>query len=218
MAVRYEPRNDSLMERRNRVRVGGSGFTVFTWQGKIIAFARQVAHTSPAPVGPGAVPIHPLDEPFPIEVITPAAQGMGTLTLELYELYGQQIWERLGSESYTGNTAGELAGAVDLVDVFVRQAASPNPINMVKWVRPPTLRGRNMEPYTEEYHRVVITNILDGETIEVGTMEVLKQITVAYTYMTRGGGFGGNAANGRRVWRNTNLGKYRDSNSTIFTE
>jgi hypothetical protein len=31
----------------------------------------------------------------------------------------------------------------------------------------------------------VITNVLDGETIEVGTMEVLKQVTVGYTHVTR---------------------------------
>jgi hypothetical protein len=33
----------------------------------------------------------------------------------------------------------------------------------------------------------VITNILDGEAVEVGTMEVIKQVTVAYTHMTRNG-------------------------------
>lgn len=175
---------------RNRVRTGGSGFTVFRWNGQIIAFARQVAHTSPAPVGPGAVPIHPMDADHPVQVITPAASGMGTLTLELYELYGEQVWERLGSKS-----SQNLIGTVDLVDIFRTQAAMNNPINVVKLIQPPKHNTYGdlgnapggLKPYTEEYHNCVITNVLDGETIEIGTMEVLKQVTVAYTHMTRGG-------------------------------
>jgi hypothetical protein len=82
---------------RNRVRVAGSGFTVFTWQGQPIAFAQQISHTSPQGVAnPSA--IQPMDEPYPVQVVTPAASGMGTLVLRLYELYGQQVWERLGAE------------------------------------------------------------------------------------------------------------------------
>lgn len=179
---------------RNRVRVGGSGFTVFTWQSQPIGFARQIGHTSPAPVGPGPVAIHPMDEPYPVQVITPAAAGMGTLTLELYELYGGKVWDRLGAKVATngnsrvvGNDETTLRGAVDLVDVFIKVASIPGEIQVVKYIRPPTLKGRTIKPYTEEYHNCVITNIVDGETVEVGTMEILKTVTVAYTHMTRGG-------------------------------
>jgi hypothetical protein len=179
---------------RNRVRVGGSGFTVFTWQSQPIGFARQIGHTSPAPVGPGPVAIHPMDEPYPVQVITPGAAGMGTLTLELYELYGGKVWDRLGAkvgvqanQEQVVQDNGTLQGAVDLVDIFIQVAAIPGEIQVVKYIRPPTLKGRTMLPYTEEYHNCVITNVIDGETIEVGTMEVLKTVTVGYTHMTRGG-------------------------------
>lgn len=158
-----------------RARLGGSGFTVFTWDGQLIAFARQISHTSPTPVGPGPTPIHPMDEPYPVEIITPAASNIGTLTLELYELYGKKVWERLVN----------LSGTIDLVDIFIQVAKRDKPISLVKFVRPPTLGGKRIPAYTEEYNNCVITNVLDGETIEVGTMEVLKQITVAYTFMTR---------------------------------
>jgi hypothetical protein len=154
-------------------RVGGSGFTVFRWQKQPIAFARQVAHTSPAPVGPGAVPIQPLDEAHPIEIITPAAVGMGQLTLELYELYGGKVWDELSI----------IAGSNDLQVILRRVADTPDPIDLVKYVNPPL--GSRVSQYFEVYHNAVITNVLDGETIEVGTMEVLKQITVGYTKMTR---------------------------------
>jgi hypothetical protein len=162
----------------DRVRVGGSGFTIFHWRGKPLAFARQVAHTSPEPVGPGPVAIQPMDARRPVQVITPAATGMGTITLEMYDLYGAQVWERLAG----------LAGTTDLVDIFMRVSALADPIHMTKVIQPPTLQGIDFGAsgsfYTETYHNCVITNVQNGEQIEIGTMEILKQITVAYTNMT----------------------------------
>jgi hypothetical protein len=198
---------------RNRVRVGGSGFTAFTFGGQIIAFAQQVSDTSPTPVGPGPVAIHPMDEPYPVQVITPAASGMGSITLNLYELYGAKVWDRLGaavgyedpnsvgqSSTYASLGEGILAGAVDLVDVFIRIAeAPPGTVNVVKYIKPPLLGGVVGTPYSEEYHGCVITNVIDGESVEVGTMEVIKQVTIAYTYKTRNG-------KGSKAWQ------YRNNN------
>lgn len=158
----------------SRTRVGGSGFTAFTWMGQPIAFCRQIAHTSPTPVGPGPTPIHPLDEAYPLEIITPAAQNMGTLTLELYELYNQKVWDQLSI----------IAGSIDLVNIFIRVAAHEHPITVTKVINPPTLGGKAGKPYSDIFHRCVITNVEDGETIEIGTMEVTKRITVAYAYMS----------------------------------
>lgn len=165
-----------LVGATSRARHGGSGFTVFTWNAKPIAFARQLSHSSPQPVAAPAA-IHPLDSAYPVEIMTPLAAGMGQLQVELYELYGQQVWDRLA----------HLTGATDIVEVFHRVANTPQPITMVKYIKPPLIRGKVMKPYTFEYHNCVITDIGDGESIEVGTMEVLKTISVAYTHMTRAG-------------------------------
>ena len=161
----------------NRTRVGGSGFTAFFWRSEPIGFCRQLAHTSPTPVGPGPTPIHPLDEPYPIDIVTPAAQNIGTLTMELYELYNRKVWDQLSV----------IAGSIDLVNIFIKVAAERNPINLVKVVSPPVLRGQAPKTYSDVFHNCVITNVEDGETIEIGTMEVTKRISVAYTYMTRSG-------------------------------
>lgn len=199
----------------NRVRVGGSGFTIFAFGGQPIVFCQQVAHTSPQPVGNGISAIQPMDEPFPVEVITVAAAGMGQLTLNLYELYGQgttsKVWDRLGSSIKGGggigsnpfgatnylnqssmvqlNQDGVFQGATDIVDIFVRQAqANPSQLNITKIIRPlATTSGGTTSPYVEHYHGCVITNVIDGEQIEVGTLEVIKQITVAYRFVTRDG-------------------------------
>lgn len=199
-----------------RVRVGGSGFTIFTFAGQPITFCQQASHTSPQPVGQGVSAIQPMDEPYPIQLITPAAAGMGQIVLNMFELFGSggtasKVWDRLGLSipgtgpfgssgegnsstqfGVTGpNTGGIFQGAVDIVDIFIRQAqAQPSQLNVTKIIRPLSASGAPgspIQPYTEEYHGCVITNVADGEQIAIGTMEILKQVTINYRYATRNG-------------------------------
>lgn len=182
---------------RNRARVGGSGFTYFTFMGERIAFAQQVDYVSPQPVS-GPVAIHPMDAMYPVQVITPAAASMGSITLNLYELYNAKVWDRLGAKvgyvngSLDTNTAtlgnALLTGAIDIVDVFIKVAAAkPSDLGVVKYINPPVIAGQQGTKYREEFHNCVITDIRDGESIQVGTMEVIKQITVGFTHLTRNG-------------------------------
>lgn len=187
------PGNNEL-GRRNRARVGGSGFTVFAWMNKPILFAKQVSHQSPAPVGPGTVPIHPMDTPYPVELVTPMAATMGTITLELYELYGSTVWERLKEL----DKSPKGGGPVDIVGIFKEVSNTKHPITIFKYIRSPSIRGSAFRTYTEEYHNCVVSQVMDGETIAVGTMEVLKQMVVNYTHLTREGN--------NSVLENTNLG------------
>lgn len=172
---------------RNRARIGGSGFTVFAWGAKPVLFARQISHQTPAPVGPGTVPIHPMDTPYPVELITPMAATMGTITLELYELWGSTIWQRLESAGTGLGKNPEGNGPVDLVGIFKEVAERGSPITIFKYVRFPSRNGQAPGSYTEEYHNCVVSQVQNGETIEVGTMEVLKQMVVNYTHPTFGG-------------------------------
>lgn len=194
----------SAANARSRARVGGSGFTVFTWNNAPILYARQIAHQAPTPVGPGTVPIHPMDTPYPVELITPQAATMGTLTIEFYELYGSNVWERLKG---LGRSDGK--GPVDLVGIFQAVAAMNTPIRIFKYIRPPRISGAKMHPYTEEFNNCVVSQLVDGETIEVGTMEILKTMVVNYTHITRGGR--------NDMLKKTNLGNTRDSTADAPT-
>lgn len=177
--VPFNSTND-LLGASSRARVGGSSFTVFTWQNKPISFLRQMNIQTAAPVA-AVSPIHPLDEPYPVELVTPQAATMGVLTLEMYELYGQLVWERLvGLANKKGST-------VDIANVFAAVANSPTPIHVYRIIRPPRIRGKVMPSYTEEFHNVVVASVDDGETIEIGTMEILKTVVLNYTHVTRGG-------------------------------
>lgn len=163
---------------RQKFRVGGSGFTAFYWNGKPVAFAQNVSVTPPQPVINPSV-IQPMDARYPLQIITPGAVSEGYLSMGLLELYRTKVWDRLL----------EAAGADpanDLADVFYALAALDQPINALKVVIPPeSVQGENITPYGEMYHNCVITNIEDNETIDVRTMELVKNVTMAYTHVTR---------------------------------
>lgn len=206
--------NDAAFQ--TRARVAGSGFTLFTFGGQAITFCQQVGHTSPSPVGQGQSAVHPMDEPYPVQIITPAAAGPGQLILNMFELFGSggaasKVWARLGGEIAgagaegqtpfgtaqnafetsstqisTGNK-GPFSNAIDIVDIFITQAQiDPSRLQIVKYIRPLGAGGSNTV-YSEEYHGCVITNVVDGEQVEIGTLEIIKQITVAYRYATING-------------------------------
>jgi hypothetical protein len=196
---------------QNFVRRGGSGWTIFTFAGQPITFCQQVSHTSPVPVGQGVSAIQPMDEPYPVELVTPAAAGMGQLVLNMYELFGSngyasKVWDRLGmnignsgtpfgtagltdTSAFLTGSSGPFAGAVDIVDIFIRQAKiNPQDMSVMQIVRPPAnATNPNAKPYFIQYMGCVITNVTDGETIDVGTLEILKTVTIAYRYQLRDG-------------------------------
>src|SRR3954468_13924142 len=92
-------------------RVGGSGFTKISIGTQVVTFCRMANDVSPAPVGTGTVPIHPMDSEYPIELITPQAASMGTLTLEIYDRWSARFWNQLAF------TKGGLAGIAKADDI-----------------------------------------------------------------------------------------------------
>lgn len=200
---------------QNRVRIGGAGFTLFTFAGQPIAFCDQVRHDSERLVAQPSF-IQPMDEPYPVEIVIPPASTGGSLTLNMIELFGSgghnsKIWDRLGANVGNGQTqpfgalnnagqyntsqylsnltagVGPLAGAVDIVDIIIRQAQlDPTSLQVSKIIRPLSA-GANAPSYTEDFMGCMITDIQDGETVAVGTKEIIKQITISYRYRLRNG-------------------------------
>lgn len=153
-------------------RVGGSRFTLFEYNGSNLLNCEQVSHQSPQPVAQ-VVPIQPLDSAHPQEIITPAAASMGTLVLRIYEVYGRKVWDDLAG----------LTGLNDIVEIFNAVANSSEEIKVKRYVVPPG--GSGVQPYYDLLHGCVIGNVDDSETIQIGTMQVTKDITVNYTHYTR---------------------------------
>ena len=173
----------------NLFRVGGSGFTVFHWENRPIGFARALSNQAPEPVAP-PVPIQPLDAPYPLEIITPAAIGAGSLQVQLFEMYNKKVWDdimKITDDVYrTGETTNRLSNYNDLREVFVRLSNIGRGIQVTKFIYPPNKVQRvRTQYYAETFHNAKITDIRDDENIEISTMEVIKNLTIGYTHMTR---------------------------------
>lgn len=158
-----------------RVRVGGSGFTVFQWKDAagthIIGFAQNVTVNPVQPVAP-PVAIQPLNAQRPLEIITPGAHTTGTMTLTLTELYNQAIWQRMAI----------LANSQDIVDIMRTLAAQQNGVTITKTIRPGYLQPGQGQ-YSETFFGVVVASVDDqGETIGIETMELNKTMTLMYTH------------------------------------
>lgn len=169
----------SSFSNRAKFRVGGSGFTAFYWAGQPVGFAQSVRVTAPKTITNPSV-IQPMDARYPLQIITPGAVTEGYLDIALLELYKSKIWDRLLK------VAGVAGQANDLADVFYALAAVDQPISAIKVVVPPAkVQGAEIKPYGEIYNNCVITQIADDETIDVRTMEIVKNLTIAYTHVTR---------------------------------
>lgn len=171
-------------------RVGGSGFTVFHWQGQPIGFAQAVSHQSPQPVA-APVAIQPMDQRYPLQIITPAAIGPGTLALQMYETYNSKVWDsimRIVDQSNTnGIQTNRLPQYNDLAEVFIRLSNIGKGINCTKIIYPPNKvqGGKKSQFYADTYHNCTVTDIRDDEDIDIGRMEIIKNLTIQYTYSTR---------------------------------
>lgn len=174
----------------NTFRVGGSGFTAFHWAGQVIGFAQSVSHQSPQPVA-APVAIQPMDQQYPMQILVPAAVGPGTLQVQLFEMYNQSVWDnimRVTDLASGVGTAGAKAIYNDLSEIFLRLSALNKPITASKIIYPPNAGhrgGPKVRGYAELYYNCMITDIRNDETIQIGTMEVVKNMTIMYTKMSR---------------------------------
>lgn len=173
-------------------RQGGSGFTAFHWNGKVIGYAQSVSHTSAQPVAPPSF-IQPLDQQYPLDIMVPAAIGAGSLQVALFETYNSKVWDQIMGITDTvvdksGNGVPSDGIYHDLAQVFLRLSALNTPIHCTKIVYPPNAGfrgGPKLRAYADQYYNCKITDIRDDENIEISTMEVVKVLTIGYTYMRR---------------------------------
>jgi hypothetical protein len=148
-------------------RIGGSGFTTIMWNGQRLAYLQVMQDTPPAPVA-SAQAVQPIDEPVPLEIVTAMAVGCGTIRLTFYELWNEPVWSMLPG----------LQGTANLLQVLQAQI-NMGTVTMQKVIKSPTGFMRS-----KVYHNVVITDIDEGENVNIGTMTLPKTLTVQYCYST----------------------------------
>lgn len=148
-------------------RIGGSGFTTMMWNGQRLAYLQVMQDTPPAPVAT-AVAVQPIDEAVPLEIVTAMAVGVGTLRCTFYELWNEPVWSMLPGLQGTANLLQVLQAQINL-----------GAITMQKVIKSPTGIMRS-----KVYHNVVITDIDEGENVNIGTMTLPKTLTMQYCYST----------------------------------
>ena len=156
---------------KSDVRVGGSNYTTFQWGAFSVAYLERIVDSGQQPVGQGMAEIHPLGANYPVEFAVPNALTGGRLTLTIDELWNKPVWQHISG----------LESANDLLDVWSVFRANDTAVTCKTIVKPPNSTYWR----TKTYHNIVIIQIDDGETVEIGTMQMLKQITAAYTHATR---------------------------------
>jgi hypothetical protein len=159
---------------QTKVRVVGSGFSTFTYQGHPIAFLEGVEDSGQrafSDAGQGYQFIHPLGSRHPTEIATSRVLAGGTLNLTIRELWSNWVWEQLYG----------LAGAGNIVDVFSLLAANPQYVTCQTIIQPPG----GGAPRGKIYQNCVVVDIADNDTITVGALAVTKGIVVAYTHSTK---------------------------------
>jgi hypothetical protein len=137
------------------------------WQGQRLAYLQVMQDTPPTPVAT-AQAVQPIDEPTPLEIVTSQAVGVGTLRVTFYELWNSPVWSALPG----------LEGTNNLLEVLKRQIGLGN-VTVQKIVKSPSgiMRAR-------VYHSCVVTDIDEGENVNIGTMTLPKTLTIQYCYST----------------------------------
>lgn len=160
-----------------KVRVVGSGFTTFNYNGKPIAFCEGVEDSGQRAFSDLGQPyqyIHPLGSSHPVEIATSRVLAGGTLMLTIRELWNAPVWQQLSG----------LANSNNIVDIFKVLAANPSYVTCQTIIKPPGTENNPGAWRGKTFQNCVIVDINDGDTITVGALAVTKGITVAYTHST----------------------------------
>jgi hypothetical protein len=158
-----------------QVRVVGSGFTTFDYNGQPIAFLEQIEDSGQrafSDLGAGYQFIHPLGYRHPVEIATSRVLSGGTLMLTIRELWNAPVWQQLKG----------LSSSQNIVDIFEVLAENPQYVTCRTTIIPPP--GTGLPVRGKIYQNCTVVDINDGDTITVGALSVTKGITVAYTHTT----------------------------------
>lgn len=184
----------------NRVRVVGSGYTVWKINNRPILYCIEVSHRSPQTVGQ-ATEIHPLNYIRPVEILVPRAISHGEIVMNVVETYNSKIWDSfvgddgnpLFNRQNAGGTGPMLSSgkATDLADIVNEMAThltksdGSSLINLQRLVKTSYSSDTPVVNWVlTTYHGVRITDIREDETGRTEALQNNLQITAWYTSKT----------------------------------
>ena len=184
---------------QNNTRIVGSGFTAFYWQHQLIAFLDDINDSGQAPIV-NYQAVTPLGASYPVEFALPRVRQEGTLQFTIRELWNQPVWWALGQITPStevpgtgpgtfgpGNAAnvGSFNGAaVNIVDVYNTIANTPTPIVCSTVIAIPAIGGGVAGYRGWSYNNINLTQIDDGEQVQIGSMTMPRNLQAVYSYKT----------------------------------
>ena len=166
---------------KSQVRVVGSSYTTFVWnggangQGQTLAWLDDVTDSGQAAIGggqgsggPGYETVTPLGYQTAQDIVTSRVLAPGTLKATIRELWNEPAWRQLSGLANTNN----------IIDIFQYMSSLTNPITcqmIIKPVTSPLWRGWT-------YENCTIVGIADGETVEIGALSMQRAVTILYTH------------------------------------
>lgn len=152
-------------------RIVGSGFTVFHFRGKSIAFLDEVHDSGQAAIRQYEA-VTPLGDYFPREFALPRVKSEGQLQFVIRELWGNPVWWALSGFSETYN----------IIDVYNYQSGQPSPITASTIVKKPYgIAAGNDKQRGWTYNNINLITIDDREVVQIGTLTMPRQITAVYS-------------------------------------
>lgn len=154
------------------VRVVGGGYSTFNYQNQPIAYLESVEDLGQKPYGSPTEVIYALGDRKPREVVTQRVMGTGSIRLTIKELWNAPVWWQLQG----------LTGTDTIMDIWDALRAAPNYVTCTKIITPPN----GAPPRIINYQNCVITDIADGDTLEIAGLSISKTVTMLYTNKLRG--------------------------------
>lgn len=135
-----------------KARVVGSGYSVFSYRGKPIAFLEGIEDSGQRAFSDLGQPyqfIHPLGATHPVEIATSRVLSGGTLQLTIRELWNEPVWHQLAG----------LAQTYNIVDIYRVLARDPEYVTCQTIIKPP---GTENNP--SAWRGKTYQNCLSGDT------------------------------------------------------
>ena len=132
--------------------------------------------------------IHPIGYEHPMEIVTAYAQTAGTITLDIWAVWGQDawvtpfepMWQTITSGIYTNDANFDGKNPTNLIGVLQGQRAAGG-VTLKKWEL--AANGYDIAR-VRTYKNCVITDIQARETVSNNSMPETVTVTIMYTHST----------------------------------
>ena len=167
-------------------RVVGSGFTTLNFMGKPISLLDAFTDSGQSPIS-GPEPVYSIGNGYADEIATSRVLAPGQLTVQIREVWHAPVWQYL--LGLAGVNTSRING---ITQAYAALDRLPGQLTAQMVIKNPNAGGGFRGKI---YHGLTITDMAEGESVNVGALTVPRTITFMYVKATY---FTGDPARARR--------------------